>query len=95
MGPLQQRAGVYRYAMQHLRAAFPDLPTRSQFNRLVRQAHDLLVEVGQGVARQLAATGCAYEGLDSTALVTRNAQRRADGWLVGQADLGWRNRLGW
>jgi hypothetical protein len=81
--------------MQHLRAAFPDLPTRSPLNRLVRRAHDLLVEVGQGVARQLAGTGCAYEVLDSTALVTRNAKRRGDGWLVGQADLGWSNRVGW
>lgn len=85
----------YRYAMQHLRAAFPGLPTRSQFNRLVRQAHDLLVAVGQGLAHQLAGTGCPYEVLDSTALVTRNAKRRGEGWLVGQADLGWSNRVGW
>jgi hypothetical protein len=88
----------YRYATQHLRAAFPGLPARSQFNRLLRQAptHALLVAVGQWIAGQLCrTTGCAYEVLDSTALVTRNAKRRGGGWLVGQADVGWSNRVGW
>jgi hypothetical protein len=27
--------------------------------------------------------------------VTRNAKRRGSGWLAGQADLGWSNRVGW
>ena len=31
--------GFYRYAQRHLRAAFPSLPTREQFNRQVRQQH--------------------------------------------------------
>lgn len=26
---------------------------------------------------------------------TRNAKRRGDGWLDGQADIGWSNNLGW
>lgn len=91
----ESERAFYRYAVRHLRAAFPRLPVRSQFNRLVRLAHDLLVAVGQWVAAQLTGTACAYEVLDSTALVTRNAKRRGDGWLVGQADLGWSNRAGW
>jgi hypothetical protein len=33
--------------------------------------------------------------LDSTAAVTRNAKRRGLGWLAGQADIGWSNRIGW
>lgn len=57
--------------------------------------HALLVAVGQWVIGQFDALGCAYEVLDSTALVTRNAKRRGEGWLVGQADLGWSNRVGW
>lgn len=85
----------YRYAIQQLRAAFPGLPARSQFNRLVRQAQDLLVAVGQWLTGQVGGGGCAYEVLESTAVVTRNAKRRGAGWLVGQADLGWSNRLGW
>ena len=35
--------GFYRYAQRHLRAAFPQLPTREQFNRQVRQQHEALV----------------------------------------------------
>jgi hypothetical protein len=35
-----------------------------------------------------------YEVRDSTAVVTRHAQRRGDGWRVGQAALGWSKRLG-
>lgn len=94
-GCFESERAFYRYATRHLRAAFPGLPARSQFNRLVRQVQDLLVAVGQWLAGQLASGGCAYEVLDSTALVTRNAKRRGAGGLVGQADLGWSNRVGW
>lgn len=83
----ESERAFYRDATRHVRAAFPRLPVRSQFNRLVRQVHDLLVAIGQWVAAALAGTACAYEVLESTALLTRNAQRRGDGWLVEQADL--------
>jgi hypothetical protein len=33
----------YRYAIRHLQEAFPTLPHRSQFNRLVRNHLDLIV----------------------------------------------------
>ncbi len=32
--------GVYRFAQRHLRTAFPQLPTREQFNRQMRQHHE-------------------------------------------------------
>src|SRR5713101_2793138 len=32
----------YRYALSHLRAAFPTLPDREQFNRVPRQHRDVL-----------------------------------------------------
>lgn len=44
---------------------------------------------------QMHAQDCAYEALDSTAAPTCDAKRRGLGWLAGQADIGWRNRIGW
>src|SRR5262245_10597405 len=35
--------GLYRYAQRHLRAAFPQLPSREQFNRQMRRHHEALV----------------------------------------------------
>ena len=35
--------GFYRYAQRHLRAAFPQLPTREQFNRQMRHHQEALV----------------------------------------------------
>jgi hypothetical protein len=46
------------------------------------------------VVEELRAQETACEVLDSTA-VTRDAKRRGLGWLVGQADIGWSNRIGW
>jgi hypothetical protein len=89
----------YRYAQAHLRAAFPTLPARSQYNRHLRTVavHDVLVRIGHHLAALLtaAAGGCAYEVLDSTGIPTRNTCRRGNGWLDGQADRGWCTRVGW
>ena len=87
--------GFYRYAQRHLRAAFPALPTREQFNRQVRQQHTALVAFFLHLVRLLAAQRCAYEALDSSGVPTRDAKRRGAGWLPGLADIGWSNRLGW
>jgi DDE family transposase len=35
------------------------------------------------------------EALDSSGIPTRDAKRRGTGWLAGQADIGWSNRIGW
>lgn len=85
----------YRYADAHLRDAFPTLPNRSQFNRLVRSLARLLEEVALHLAELMGARGCPYEALDSAAMVVRDAKRRGSGWLAGYADIGWSNRLGW
>jgi hypothetical protein len=87
--------GFYRYAQRHLRAAFPSLSTREQFNRHVRQHHAALVAFFRYLVRLLAAQRCAYEALDSSGVPTRDAKRRGAGWLPGLADIGWSNRLGW
>jgi hypothetical protein len=85
----------YRYAERHLRAAFPQLPDRSQFNRLLRQHRDAITAFGLYLVFLLHAQECCSEVLDRTGAVTRDAKRRGTGWLAGQADSGWSNRLGW
>jgi hypothetical protein len=85
----------YRYAEHHLRAAFPTLPDRSQFNRLHRQYAAAVVTFGLHLVRLQHAQSCLYECLDSSGIPTRDAKRRGTGWLAGQADIGWSNRLGW
>jgi Transposase DDE domain len=85
----------YRYAQRHLRAAFPQLPTREQFNRQMRQQHAALVAFFRHIVQRLAAQHCVYEALDSTGVPTRDAKRRGAGWWPGLAAIGWSNRLGW
>jgi DDE family transposase len=86
----------YRYASGHLREAFPTLPDRSQFNRLVRFYADLIEEMAMHLAEVMKAQkGGPYEALDSSAVPVRDAKRRGEGWLAGQADIGWSNSLGW
>jgi len=85
----------YRYASTRLRDAFPTLPDRSQFNRLVRHSLGLIEEVALYLADVMKAQGCPYQALDSSAMLVRDAKRRGEGWLAGSADIGWSNRLGW
>src|SRR5215510_16415339 len=97
-GPWQgfgSERGFYRYAQRHLRMAFPQLPTREQFKRQVRQQHEAIVAFFLALVQLLAARHCPYEALDSSGIPTRDAKRRGAGWLPGLADIGWSNRLGW
>ena len=83
----------YRYAESRLREAFPTLPERSQFNRLVRSYTELIEEMALHLAAQaMEARECPYEALDSSAMPVRDAKRRGTGWLAGLADIGWSNR---
>jgi hypothetical protein len=85
----------YRYAETNLRAAFPTLPNRSQFNRLVRFHTEFLEAFVLHLAALLQTRKCPYESLDSSAMPVRDAKRRGAGWLAGYADIGWSNSLGW
>jgi hypothetical protein len=85
----------YRYASTRLRDAFPALPDRSQFNRLVRRSLGLIEEVALHLANVMKVQRCPYQALDSSAMLVRDAKRRGQGWLAGSADIGWSNRLGW
>ena len=94
-GRFSSERDFYRYATVHLRDAFPDLPHRSQFNRLVRDHLDLIEGMALHLADVIKDRGCPYEALDSSAMPVRDAKRRGEGWLAGYADVGWSNRLGW
>src|SRR5260370_11887547 len=85
----------YRYALSRLRAALPSLPKREQFNRVPRQYRDVIVAFSLFLVDQMQAQSCLYEALDSSGIPTRDAKRRGSGWLAGQADIGWSNRIGW
>jgi hypothetical protein len=86
----------YRYADTELRDAFPTLPNRSQFNRLVRSCAQLIEAFALHLASLLTeAQKCPYQALDSSAMPVRDAKRRGAGWLTGYDDIGWSNSLGW
>ena len=85
----------YRYAEGHLRRAFPTLPDRSQFNRLVRFYTQTIEKMALHLARIMEDSQPPYQVLDASAMPVRDAKRRGHGWLAGQADIGWSNSLGW
>ena len=53
----------YRYAQQHLRAAFPRLPARSQFNRLQRTYAEAITAFGLFVVQLSNAQHCEVDPL--------------------------------
>jgi len=88
----------YCYADTKLRDAFPTLPDRSQFNRLVRSCTELIEAFALHLPSLLlrdARRKRPYQALDSSAMPIRDAKRRGHGWLAGYADIGWSNSLGW
>jgi hypothetical protein len=85
----------YRYAEAHLRGAFPTLPDRSQFNRLVRFYTDDAEKIAVKLGEMLEGEAPPYQALDSSAMPVRDCKRRGHGWLAGRADIGWSNSIGW
>jgi hypothetical protein len=87
----------YRYADTKLRDAFPTLPDRAQFNRLMRSCTELIEAFALHLAGLLteARGKHPYQALDSSAMPIRDCKRRGHGWLAGYADIGWSNSLGW
>lgn len=91
----ESERAFYRHATSKLKDAFPTLPHRSQFNRLVRASHELIVAFFLHLTDTLGAGQAPYEALDTTAVPVRNAKRRGQGHLAGLADIGYSKRLGW
>ena len=94
-GRFPSERAFYRFAQRHLRAAFPTLPDRSQFNRLLRHHQASLAAFALTVTAALSAAPPAYEVLDTVPLPTRTQHRRGRGWLAGIANVGRSLRLGW
>lgn len=84
----------YRWARRHLRGAFPTLPDRAQFNRLVRQHYQVIAWFSLYLVKMMDAKQCPYEILDAFGVSTRHFRRYGRGWMPGQADTGWCGRLG-
>ncbi len=70
----------YRYAKHRLSAAFPTLPYRGQFNRLLRHHCEAIIAFFLHMADVMEAQDCPYEALDSSGVPTRDAKRRGAGW---------------
>ena len=85
----------YRYAQTDLLDAFPTLPSRPQFNRLMRSCTKLIEAFFLHLVVLLEVRKGPYEALDSSAMPIRDCKRRGHGWLAGQADIGWSNSIGW
>jgi hypothetical protein len=94
-GRFSSQHDFYRYAQQHLRPAFPNLPDRSQFNRLTRHNYHAIVAFTLHIAKLLGSKHALYEALDTSAVPTRSCKRRGVGWLPEFANLGYSNRVGW
>jgi hypothetical protein len=93
-GRFSSERDFYRYATTSLQSAFPTLPDRSQFNRLVRSHTELIEAFVVHLVAVLDAQRPPYEALDSSAMPIRDCKRRGHGWLAGRADIGWSNSLG-
>ncbi len=75
--------GFWRWASRHLRGAFPGLPCREQFNRLVRAAADDLARLAVALAEELGGSAAAYQALDSTGVGHPRRQVAGPGLAVG------------
>jgi hypothetical protein len=85
----------YRAQAERLRALFPTLPHRTQFNRIARRYQALVAEFAATTGHALRRPTDTYEALDGSAVPVRNLKRRGRGWLAGIANKGFGHRLGW
>lgn len=85
----------YRWALRHLRAAFPTLPHYSRFNRLERACQAERVGFFRHTVTMARGPSDLYEILDAFGVSVRHPGRRGGGWLPLAADKGRCSRLGW
>jgi hypothetical protein len=97
-GKFTSQRDFYRYALRHLLAAFPKLPHRTQFNRLLRRHYKAIAAFALYLAQVLKTQqphNYLYEALDTSAVPTRDAKRRGAGWLCEYTNIGYSGRIGW
>ena len=84
----------YRFALRHLKPAFPNLPDHSQFVRQEQMCAQLVEQIACLLAEQRSKQDeeC-YQILDATGVPVRHIKRRGGGWLAGTADKGWCSRI--
>jgi hypothetical protein len=71
----------YRYADGHMRGAFPTLPSRPQFNRLVRLYTQSIEEIAVKLGKMLEDKAHAYSRHSPVLRCSlRDAKRRGHGW---------------
>jgi hypothetical protein len=87
--------GFYRFIVGHLLSAFPSMPSRAQLNRLMRQEQETITAFALFVTEQVGEAAPYYEALDSSAVPTRDINRRGRGWLPGIANYGISKRIGY
>ncbi|MGH2521297.1 MAG: hypothetical protein ACRDH2_02235 [Anaerolineales bacterium] len=74
--------------------AFPDVPDRRRFNRLLRTVGPGLLGFSHHLVSHLQARPWAYEAWDTMGCAPRNVHRRQRGGLAGEAHRGFGNRIG-
>jgi hypothetical protein len=94
-GRFSSERDFYRYARTCLCNAFPTLPDRSQFNRLVRYHTELIEAFVVHLVAVLDAQKPPYEALDSSAMPIRDLSETVsvevegmDGWPVVRTSDG-------
>ena len=75
-GRFSSERDFYRYARTSLCSAFPTLPDRSQFNRLVRFYTQTIEKMALHLARIIEDSPPPYQALDASAMPVRDAKRR-------------------
>lgn len=87
--------GFTGWAQRHLRALFPTLPHRTQFNRLQRQHRETITAFAIWLGQQLIQPHERYELLDGTGVAVRNHRRGGVGFLPEAVEICSCSRLGW
>ena len=88
-GRFASERDFFRFAQQRLRAAFPTLPNRTQFNRLLRRHQAAIVAFDLSLREET-----DLELLDLSAAPVRDRRRRGRSWVAGKADYGYSSREG-
>lgn len=86
---LPSEAAFYRWATTHLRPLFPTLPSRPQFNRLVRHWREAITAFALALGRDLAAPDHAFEIIDSTGVRVRPLRRACPASGASSAIATW------